>query len=216
MQILIVDDHQLFIDGIWHIIETLDSKVVILEATSADGAMQHLDTDQELDLILLDLRMAGLNGRSVMQHRRIHDESLPIVIISGEDDLPMIKSVIDAGVAGLIPKSYSGQNLLDALRSILDGKVHIPETIRKQLLRLPSKSAGQQHRSDCGAGPSITRRQHDVLKLIANGHSNKQISSELFLTENTVKAHVSALLKALGASNRTECASIARGKGLIV
>jgi len=161
MQILIVDDHQLFIDGIRHIIETLDSEVVILEATSPDKAMQHLDTVQELDLILLDLRMPGLNGRSVMQHRRIHDESLPIVIISGEDDLPMIKSVIDAGVVGFIPKSYSGQNLLDALRSILNGEVHIPETIRKQLLRLPGNpqpAASLRLRCRAVHYPTSTRR----------------------------------------------------------
>jgi DNA-binding NarL/FixJ family response regulator len=212
MRILIVDDHQLFIDGIRHIITSLDKDIEILEATSANLAMQHLEASTDLDLVLLDLHLPGLGGRAIMQHPHIQEACLPVVIISGEDDPHTIKSIIDAGVMGFIPKSYSGKNLLNALRTVMDGEIYIPEMIRKQLHNLPAEQHGDQVHRDTG----ITRRQHEVLQLLASGHSNKQISGKLYLTENTVKAHVSALLRAFGASNRTECVSIARSKGLIV
>lgn len=216
MRILIVDDHQLFIDGVRHIITSLDKDIEILEATSAEHARQHLEACAELDLLLLDLHLPGLGGRSIMQHPRIEEACLPVVIISGEDDLHTIRSVIDAGVMGFIPKSYSGKNLLNALRTVMAGELYIPETIRKQLQNLPAKTHDDRLDSDTVNDAGITRRQQEVLELLASGHSNKQISSKLYLTENTVKSHVSALLRALGASNRTECVSIARNKGLIV
>lgn len=216
MRILIVDDHQLFIDGIRHIITSLDEDVEVIEATSADQARRSLEAYAEFDLVLLDLHMPGLGGRTIMQYPRIQDACLPIVIISGEDDPHMIKSMIDAGVLGFIPKSYSGNNLLNALRTVMEGETYIPETIRKQLYNLPAQRQVDLDHGDTVSGTNITRRQHEVLELLASGHSNKQISSKLYLTENTVKSHVSALLRALGASNRTECVSIARSKGLIV
>ena len=216
MRILIVDDHQLFIDGIRHIIASLDEGIEILEATSADQAWQHLEACVDLDLVLLDLHMPGLGGQLIMQHPHIQDACLPIVIISGEDDPRRIKSVIDAGVMGFIPKSYSGKNLLSALRTVMEGEIYIPETIRQQLYNLPAQRQVDLDHGDTISNTNITRRQHEVLELLASGHSNKQISSKLYLTENTVKSHVSALLRALGASNRTECVSIVCSKGFIV
>ena len=216
MRILVVDDHQLFIDGIRHIITSLDKDIEILEATSADHARQHLDASSELDLVLLDLHMPGLGGRSIMQHHRVQNDCLPIVIISGEDDPRTIKAVIDDGVMGFIPKSYYGKNLLNALRTVMGGEIYIPDAIRKQLHGLSTRRNYRHHSHDTDSDAGITRRQHEVLELLASGASNKQISSKLYLTENTVKAHVSALLRALNASNRTECVSIARSKGLIV
>ena len=213
MRVLIVDDHQLFIDGIRHLVNTLDDDVEILEATTADLAWQHLDAAEDIDLVLLDLHMPGAEGGSIMQHERIRKACLPIVIISGEEDPHTISAVLDMGVMGFIPKSYSGKNLLHALRTVLDGEIYIPESIHGQLQQLAMSRTGQ--RDDAIADAGITRRQYEVLHLIAGGDSNKQISSKLFLTENTVKAHVSALLRSLGASNRTECVSIARHKGLI-
>ena len=216
MRILIVDDHQLFIDGIRYILTSLVKDIEILEATSADHARQQLDASLELDLVLLDLHMPGLGGRSIMQHPRIQKACLPVVIISGEDDPHTIKAVIDAGVMGFIPKSYSGKSLLNALRTVMNGEIYIPDTIRKQIHHLSAERNYREHSHDAVSDTGITRRQHEVLELLANGASNKQISSKLYLTENTVKAHVSALLRALDASNRTECVSIARSKGLIV
>lgn len=215
MRILIVDDHQLFIDGIRHIVRLLDEDIDILEATSASEALDYLDSDAALDLVLLDLHMPGLDGLSIMRHSRVRNTCLPIVIISGEDDPYTIRSVIDAGVMGFIPKSYSGKKLLGALRMIMQGQIFIPDEIRDQIQQLASLQASDRQTRGPGSNSGITKRQYEVLKLLGSGCSNKQISERLSLTENTVKVHVSALLRALGASNRTECVSIARHNGLI-
>ena len=207
MRILIVDDHPLFIDGIRHIIQTLDDNVDLIEANSAKEALLLLEKSSNLDLILLDLHMPGLDGLSIINHRRIQGACVPLVVISGDDDPKTINSVINSGVMGFIPKSYSGKKLLKALRTIISGEIYIPES-----------TIDHSYNSHSKLSPStmeITKRQLQVLGLLASGYSNKQISSTLFLTENTVKSHVSALLSALNASNRTECVIIARSKGLI-
>jgi DNA-binding NarL/FixJ family response regulator len=116
---------------------------------------------------------------------------------------------------GFIPKSYSGKNLLCALRTVLDGDVYIPDTINRQLQHIGSGPYEKLQHYQAVSDTGITRRQLEVLRLLADGQSNKQISNQLFLTENTVKAHVSALFRSLGASNRTECVNIARHKGII-
>ncbi len=141
MRILIVDDHQLFIDGIRHIINSLDDSVEIIEANSAIEAVQYLDSSISPDLMLLDLQLPGMSSTSLMQNRWVRDASLPIVIISGEEDLPAIKQVIDAGVMGFIPKSYSAISLHTALRTILDGENYIPEAIQNQIHDLATDNA---------------------------------------------------------------------------
>jgi len=211
MRILIIDDHQLFIDGIRHIVKLLDDDVDILEANSAGDAIQYMESNSNLDLVLLDLHMPGLDGTSIIQYQQSKASCFPIVIISGDDDPQTIQSVIESGVMGFIPKSYSGKKLLNALRTILDGEIYIPKTNNMLDSDHYYNNSYNNDANDVG----ITKRQLQVLELLASGHSNKKVSSILFLTENTVKAHVSALFRALDASNRTECVKIARNKGII-
>ena len=215
MHILIIDDQQLFIDGIRHIVNALDDDVDIIEATSAADAIHYMVSISDLDLVLLDLNIPGLDGRSIMQHHRAHSSCPPLVIISGDDDPHTVQSIIDEGARGFIPKSYSGKKLLNSLHTILDGEIYIPE-----MQKTPGSVQNAKHSYNFtgngnGNGNGITKRQRQVLELLASGHSNKKISSILFLTENTVKSHVSSLLRTFEASNRTECVNIARNMGII-
>lgn len=211
MRILIIDDHQLFIDGIRQIVNSLDDDVDIIEANSAGDAMQHMESINNLDLVLLDLHMPGLDGTSIIRYQRTQATCFPIVIISGDDDPQTIQSVIDSGIMGFIPKSYSGKKLLSALRTVLDGEIYIPK-----IKNTPDSDCYYDHScNNVANGSGITRRQLQVLELLASGHSNKKVSRILFLTENTVKSHVSALFRALEASSRTECVNIARNRGII-
>ena len=211
MRILIIDDQQLFIDGIRHIVNALDDDVDIIEATSEPDAIHYMVSISDLDLVLLDLHILGLDGRSIMQHHRTHSSCPPLVIISSDDDPHTVQSIIDEGARGFIPKSYSGKKLLGALHTILDGEIYIPERQTN-----PGSVHNTKHSyNNTGNGNGITKRQRQVLELLASGHSNKKISSILFLTENTVKSHVSSLLRTFEASNRTECVNIARNMGII-
>ncbi len=211
MRILIIDDHQLFIDDIRHIFYSLYKDVDIIVANSAGEAIQYMESSTALDLVLLDLHMPGLNGFSIIQHHRTQSSCLPIVIISGDDNPDTIKAVLDAGVMGFIPKSFPANKIQSALRAIMDGEIYIPEMSSTP----DSGHYYKQSYSNVANVNGITKRQLQVLVLLANGLSNKNISSTLSLSENTVKAHVSALFRALDASNRTECVNIARNKGII-
>jgi DNA-binding NarL/FixJ family response regulator len=207
MRILVVDDHQLFIDGVRHILERLDDQVVITEANRTQEAIEILESGREFDLILIDLSMPGIDGMSMLQ--RMHERGvwLPLVVISGEEDVRTIKSALDAGALGFIPKSHGSREMLAALTGILDGEIYLPPGIEKEMERLGSRQSRQES--------PVTRRQMDVLQLMAKGYSNKQIATSLFLTEHTVKAHVSALFSTLAANNRTECVQIAQRQGIL-
>lgn len=206
MQVLVADDHQLFLDGIQHILKKLDTDVEVTESTSAERAIEILESGRKFDLILIDLSMPGMDGLSILQ--RMHERKvwLPLVVVSGEEDVQKIKSALDSGALGFIPKTYSSQQMLSALQTILDGEIYIPEKIEKQITVLEARRPlTEKQGNDILKASGITKRQYEVLQLMAKGYSNKQIATSLYLTEHTVKSHISALFTALNASNRTEC-----------
>lgn len=216
MDILVADDHQLFIDGIRHILYKLDSNVTVTESNSAEQAIEIIESGKEFDLILIDLSMPGMNGMSIL--KRMHERKiwLPLVIVSAEEDVRTIKSALEIGALGFIPKSHNSQQMLSVLRNILDGEIYIPPEIQKQIDNLETRRPPTDALNNGSLKNSgITKRQFEVLQLMAQGYSNKQIASTLFLTEHTVKAHISGLFTALKTRNRTECVQMAERKGIL-
>lgn len=207
MKMLVVDDHQLFIDGIRHVLSRLSDKAVITEANSAASAIAILESGQTFDLVFMDLMIPDTNGLSIIRH--LHERGIwfPLVIVSGEENVRTIKSALELGALGFIPKSFSSDEMLAALACIQEGNLFVPPAVSKQLDALKSR------RFELNG--NITRRQLQVLELLAQGFSNRKIADTLCLTEHTIKAHVSALLVELNASNRTECVQIAESHGLI-
>ncbi|MEW6990696.1 response regulator [Colwelliaceae bacterium 6441] len=214
MNILIIDDHPLFIDGISHVLNGLSEKTHIIKATSGVTAIEQLALDIDFDLILLDLNMPDLGGISLLQRFKADELCVPVVIISSEEQAGLIRETLDWGVMGFIPKSYSSEKILNALTTVLEGNIYIPESVQVLLSRLASYS-----KSDCQMQAiqksGITNKQMEVLNLLAQGHSNEKISTILHRTEHTVKSHVSVLFQVLGAKNRTECVKIAEKRGLL-
>lgn len=215
MRILVADDHQLFLDGIRHILNKLDAAVVVTEVTRAEQAIEILESGQTFDLILIDLSMPGMDGMSILQRMRERGVWLPLVVVSSEENIYTIKSALDAGALGFIPKSHSSQQMLSALNGILEGDVYIPLEIEKQIDNLETRRPPIEAVNNNSLKTSgITKRQYEVLQLLAKGYSNKQIATTLFLTEHTIKAHISALFKILHAANRTECVQNALHQGI--
>ncbi|MDC0598320.1 response regulator transcription factor [Gammaproteobacteria bacterium] len=216
MQILIADDHSLFVDGMCHILKKLADTVAVTTSANAEQTIEILESQPDFDLVLIDLNMPGMNGLSILQRMKESGAMLPIVVISAEENANTIQAALHAGALGFIPKSHSSDQMLDALRAILTGDIYVPADIQKQLdnngtHRPPLEAINNKALQQAG----ISQRQYEVLKLLAEGYSNKKIALSLFLAEHTVKVHVSALFKSLQAGNRTECVKAAIARGIL-
>lgn len=202
MKILVADDHILFREGLRYVLARLsDDKAEILEARDGAEALDLVGVHPDLDLILLDLAMPGMDGFAGLRALRARVPSVPVVILSGSEEPIDIRWALDGGAMGFIPKSSTSEIMLSALRLVLSGGVYLPPAF----LQGPRPGHGSVGRATPTLQSlSLTPRQHDVLRLLGQGKSNKEIARTLALAEGTVKLHVSAILKALDAGNRTQ------------
>ncbi len=206
MKILVGDDHALFRVGLLHVPAALDPEVRILEAGSGPDVLAAAREHPDLDLVLLDLDLGAARGLDVLGELRRHDPSLPVVIVSADDDPASMRAALDAGAAGFVPKSSQGGVLLGALRLVLAGGVYVPpEMLRAPARAVEEREPASPRRRRRRAGP-LTRRQEEVLELLARGLTNREICGVLGIAEGTVKAHLAAIFEALDVTNRTEAA----------
>jgi len=204
IKILHADDHPLFREGIRFFLKLLDSDVTALEAGSLQATMDKLALEWPIDLLLLDLEMPGMNLAEGFGAIRRRYPQLPIAIVSGVTDASLIRTLLDSGARGFIPKLAGSEQLLDALRRILAGEIYVPDAL-----------LGRQVAVAKEAGDTLTARQLDILPLLAEGMPNKQIADALGVTEGTVKQHLKELFKRLSARNRTQAVQEARRLGLL-
>ncbi|HFE32552.1 MAG TPA: response regulator transcription factor, partial [Gammaproteobacteria bacterium] len=199
MQILLADDHPLFLDGMRHILAQLDDAVQVHCADSGEAALRRLRGEGDFDLLLLDLGLPDTDGLGLLQVLREEAITVPVIVVSASENLHQIRAALATGALGFIPKSYHAGQMLGAIREVLEtGQVYLPDDI---CARIEQLVAGDEP----PAGQGITARQRQVLSLLAQGLANKQIAQRLSLTEHTVKAHLGALFQLLRVSNRTEC-----------
>ena len=203
MKILIADDHPLFRAGMRHVLLQLADAVEIEEADDHAAAMVRLAKHDDIALVLLDLLMPGVQGLTSLDIITKKFPALPVVIMSASEDRAEMQRALDGGALGFIQKSATAAVMLHALRLVLAGGVYVPPALVQGTANneshLPSKH------------DELTPRQSAVLSRVIEGKSNKAIATELGLTEATVKAHVTAVFKALRVSNRMQ-AAIAAGK----
>lgn len=203
LTILIVDDHTLFVDAMKHVLVKLQDEVEVITATNAEQALQIAEQREDLNLLLLDLNLPGMSGQEALSMLIEKFPLLPVVMLSGTDEVAMMQAAIDAGAMGFIPKSTSEKVVLSALHLVLSGGVYVPkEMVDKSRV---SKPVEQESTSDEFAQRlGLTPRQFDVLQFMLGGHANKVIARQLNLTEATVKAHVTAIMKTLKVQKRTQ------------
>lgn len=220
MKILIVDDHPLIREAVRHVLTQLDGNVQVLDADSCASASEQINAHHDLDLVLLDLSLPGSSGLSALESLREQFPAVPVVVLSARDDPGVVVGALDAGAMGFIPKTSSNELMISALRLVFSGGVYVPP---QAISSGPhDASAGPIPVSEAlppGINPSeigLTERQTEVLALMLQGKPNKVICRELNLAEGTVKIHVTAILKALGASNRTQAVIAASRLGLRV
>ena len=198
LRIVIADDHPLFREAIRLALGDLaeGETLEIIEAASADEATSIADGHDDLDLLLLDLRMPGMNGLAGLIDLRRRHPALPIAVVSATDDPKTMRDCLAFGALGFIPKSYDRASIADAIKDVLDGKTHHP----------PAAAALEEDvdSSVMQGIKALTPQQFRVLQAITEGKPNKIIAYELGIAEKTVKAHVTVILKKLGVSNRTQ------------
>jgi len=206
MKILHADDHPMFREGLRFFLKLLDPQVVILEAGNFQAALDKLALESPVDLLMLDLQMPGMSELEGFFAIRRRYPTLPIVIVSGVNDTRILRTLLEGGARGYIPKFASSELLMDGLRRVLSGEVFIPNA-----LFLPASNPA---RGD-PEGSALTERQLQILPLLADGMPNKRIADALGVTEGTVKQHLKELFKRLSARNRTQAVNEARRLGLL-
>ncbi|MCV6609861.1 MAG: response regulator transcription factor [Amphritea sp.] len=204
-KILIADDHPLFREAIINVIETGFSDCQTLETEDLDSALELAREEEDLDLILLDLNMPGMHGLNGLITLRNEMPTIPVVIVSAEEDKQIVLQAITYGAVGFITKSSPRDQMTEALQQILAGNVYLPSDIIRSSQPERRRS---RHNNDNQIPPellsSLTRKQLLVLERMSKGESNKQIAYNLHIAETTVKAHVSAILRKLGVHNRIQ------------
>lgn len=201
-RVLIADDHPLMRDALRPVLRDLfGSAVTIHDADSVEASLAALDAES-FDLILFDLCMPGGGDAAALMVARERAAAAPVVVISHREDAAVVRQSIAAGAAGFIPKSLNTTLIRSALQLVIDGGQYFPSWAFTE--REAAPVAGERDLS------ALTRRQRTVLRLLGEGQSNRQIAEQLHLSEWTVKAHVSAVLRKLGVSTRVEAALIGR------
>ncbi|HYD32025.1 MAG TPA: response regulator transcription factor [Azospirillaceae bacterium] len=215
MKILIADDHELFRDGLRHVLEQLDDTVTIVEASDYPQALSVAEAEDDIDIVLMDLAMPGMTWAEGLQALRERlPQSVPIIVLSASDDRRNVLQAVNLGAAGFIPKTSSSRVMLSALKLVLSGGVYLPPALLEQSLSGASGFDSAPPISAENAASFLTPRQREVLTLLGQGKSNKEIARVLQLAEGTVKLHVTAILKALNVNNRTRAVVAASQLGL--
>ena len=213
MKILMVDDHVLIREALRGVLTELNGDAAIVEALNSRQAMQRIEEHPDIELVLLDLHLPDRSGFEVLAELRERYPAISVVVLSGSEDRDSIAKALDLGALGFIPKSAQREVMLGAFRLIFAGGVYVPPEILNRPQPAPAVSMASK-RPPTAAELGLTERQMDVLVLMMQGKSNKAICRVLDLAEPTVKNHVTAILKALKVTNRTEAVIAAGVLGL--
>ena len=200
MKILIVDDHPLFRAGFHAVLEQSALEAGVLSVSSVPEALQALQQDADIGLVLLDIHLRGDDGFAALKVIGERFPTTACIMISGDEQQSVAARAVQSGASGFIPKSYTADEMIAAIRKVLAGEVFVPETANLIGAEQPS---------------SLTLRQLEVISMLGRGFSNKEIARALDVAERTVKAHVSAVFEALNVRNRTQAVLVAQRRGFL-
>lgn len=197
-RIVVADDHPLFRDALRQVIDVAVGPARVVEAETFGDAVAAVAAEDP-DLVLLDLNMPGMDGFAGLMALRDKAPTTPIVVVSADEDPAVIQQALTLGASGFIPKSMSKDRMTQGVAAVMAGEVFVPVDLTT---RLPPAA---QDDPDFAAGyAALTAQQRKVLEMLVAGKSNKVIAFELDVAESTVKAHVSAILRKLKVTSRTQ------------
>ncbi len=223
MRLLLADDHTLFRDTLKQYVERAEPNAVITMAKDLHEALDLLGKNPHQDLILLDLRMPGMDGLEGFKRVKEKYPDVPAALMSGVAEKEDVQNAMDLGAVGYFPKTLSGKALLHAIQLVLAGEKYIPIDHESSNI-MPSYYDDEPKEKQSGnvyeisnsdrASVNLTPREQDVLKYLLKGAPNKEIANELDLQVVTVKLHVRGICRKLGVQNRTQAALVAKDMGL--
>ncbi|MFP5513923.1 MAG: response regulator [Alphaproteobacteria bacterium] len=205
-RILIADDHPMVRDALRSAVLYSCQATDVMEADRLDSVMQALEERGDLDLVLLDVNMPGMNGLGGLRTLRQRFPATPVVVVSAHEERRWVREAMESGAAGFIPKSTPRDAIAAALRQVLNGELYVPPQAGDESV----EEAGDAETAEIARRiATLTAQQLRVLELLGTGKLNKEIAFDLSITETTVKAHVSAILQKLKVYSRTQAVVIA-------
>jgi DNA-binding NarL/FixJ family response regulator len=210
MIVLVVDDHPLFLSGVRVVLEAMADDVTVLEACSGQEAFGQLETTPEIDFVCLDLQLPDMNGLEFLSAVRQRRVPVPVVILSAIESPGEIHNALKAGANGYISKTTAREELVKGLQTIARSGHYVSPALRRPL---DNFRAGIGATGD--ATIKLTRRQRQILDLLAAGLGNSDIAAQLNIAESTVKGHLATLYALLNTDTRTACIAEARRVGLL-
>jgi two-component system response regulator DegU len=215
MKVMLVDDHTLVRKGIAQILLMSVPEVELSEAETADQAMEVL-RETGHDVVLLDIRMPGRDGIELLKEIHSFWPALPVIMLTCFDNAEYVKAALANGAAGYLLKDSTPEDLAQAINVALTGggSVLSPRAVKNLFEGNSQADSRSESRSARASDAGLTKREIDIMALLAEGLSNREISRSLFLSEKTVKAHLAAIFRKLSVTNRTQAAMAAVAMGL--
>ena len=213
MKILIVDDHALVRRGLNYVVKEGFPDADVVDAEGSSAALEGMRAGG-VDLALVDVRMPDLDGLELLKAIKAEWSEVPVIMLSTYENAPYVKRALADGASGYLLKDATPEDLAQAIKVAMSGSGNVlsPRVIQNLFEDQEAASAGTNgtRRNEY----SLTQREHDILALLAEGRSNREIAQSLFLSEKTVKAHLAAIFRKLGVTNRTQAAMMAVQMGV--
>lgn len=209
MKFLVVDDHPAVRSGLAAVLKPFAAEVIVLEAGDQAEALHHVASHPDVQAAFVDLQLPGAHGLRVIAAVLQQQPALAVLAFSASEDPEDVRASLAAGARGYLPKSTPAATIRAALTLVLDGHVYVPP------LMLAATGASPPPVAATPSLAALTERQREVLGLICEGRSNKDICQRLGISEKTVKAHVTAVLRCLNVFSRTQAIAAVRAAGLV-
>jgi DNA-binding NarL/FixJ family response regulator len=208
VKILVVDDHALVREGLHQVLKSLDENVEVLQAGNCMQGFALAQIHGDLDLVLLDYHLPDMNGMEALTVFGERHPEVPVVVLSGSANIQIMRQVLQAGASGFVTKSSLSDELLAAVRKVLAGDIFLPHE-----LNASAKAPSSKAQPGNGQKTPLTQRQDLVLRCLLDGMSNREIGDVLHVSEETIKTHITAILRYFDVQNRTQAVVAAARTG---
>lgn len=215
MKILIADDHQLLADALTQLVKENEADAEVLQAGTLDDALDKLENDKAVEIVLVDYDLPGMNGVQGLSRLRDKNPQVPCAIFSGSPDMRLATNALASGAAGFIPKSMSAPAFFHAIKLMQVGEKFIPAELYENMATHGSAGlANDDDAADFILRTGLSPREVDVLRALVKGISNREIGQELGVEEVTIKLHLRRVYKKIGVPNRTQAVKLAMANGI--